>query len=335
MTNIFCLLLALGAGTATIERTEQRGPVSVTIELEPDQPLIGDPVTMTIRVTAEKDIELLMPEFGEALDRFTILDFVPRRELAEDNKTLATQKYRLQPPTSGKHAIPPILIEFVDHRAGQPAAPDGQDAYEILAPRIDFTVQSVLPDDATAELKPPLGELQPLGRSAARRWSPLIALALAALALAIFAHRYWQRARQISRRRTAYEIARRRLDRLMARPRQDHSQIDAFFVELSGIVRQYLEDRFDLRAPELTTEEFLESVSDSPDLSGDHQALLRGFLRQADLVKFAGIQPSARDIDEALAAAGRFLDETQQNAPLIEDPERAAIPVGSAGENTS
>ena len=55
-------------------------------------------------------------------------------------------------------------------------------------------------------------------------------------------------------------------------------------MELSDVVRTYLENRFDMRAPELTTEEFLESVSDSPDLTRDHQTLLRQFLRQADLV---------------------------------------------------
>jgi hypothetical protein len=80
-----------------------------------------------------------------------------------------------------------------------------------------------------------------------------------------------------------------------------------------------LEDRFELRAPELTTEEFLASVGESPDLSRDHQNLLREFLRQADLVKFAGVQPSSQDIQRSVDAARRFLEETRENAPLIEE----------------
>ncbi|MEK6237161.1 MAG: hypothetical protein N2C14_20830, partial [Planctomycetales bacterium] len=91
-----------------------------------------------------------------------------------------------------------------------------------------------------------------------------------------------------------------------------------FFVDLSAIGRQYSEDRYESRAPELTTEEFLESVSGSPDLSADHQRLLRDFLRQADLVKFAQARPSAADVEESISAAGRFLEETRENAPLIE-----------------
>lgn len=110
----------------------------------------------------------------------------------------------------------------------------------------------------------------------------------------------------------------RRLTELVARSRNDPGQIDAFFVELSAIVRWYLENRFDLRAPELTTEEFLESMSWSPDLTDEHQAMLREFLRRADLVKFANFVPSEQDTEESVAAARRFLEETRQEEPGAE-----------------
>jgi hypothetical protein len=220
------------------------------------------------------------------------------------------------------------LVEFVDRRAGQRPAPDGEDAYELLTPRLDFEVQSVLPESATAELKPPLGALQPRGPSPVARWSQwtLLWLVLIAVPLVIW---YWIVQRRRHRRRSAYEIARSRLDRLIRQPLPTGAQIDGFFVELSGIVRRYLEDRFELRAPELTTEEFLESVSDSPDLSRDHQDLLQHFLRQADLVKFAGLQPGARDIQQALEAAGRFLDETRGDEPRVDESSDVAVPVAA------
>jgi hypothetical protein len=59
--------------------------------------------------------------------------------------------------------------------------------------------------------------------------------------------------------------------------------------------------------------------------------LLREFLRQADLVKFAGVRPSAADIESSVLAAQRFLEETRENAPLIEvdrdDQPRATVAV--------
>ncbi len=302
-----------------LEKTFTSGPVTATVKLEPVKPLIGDPVTLTVTAVAEKGVELLMPEFGEALERFSIIDFVPRESIDDQGRTVAVQRYRLQPPASGAQAIPPILLEYIDRREGQRPAPEGLDAYELLTERLEFEVQSVIPQNAQADLKPPLGRLAPLQPPPRAKWpwgiATLVVLALASP----FAARACIAWRRRARRRSAYEIARWRLDRLLAKPRPAAEQIDAFYVELSGIVRRYLEDRFELRAPELTTEEFLASVGQSPDLSRDHQALLRDFLRQADLVKFAGIQPTSNDIEHSLDAARRFIDETQENAPLVEE----------------
>ena len=88
-------------------------------------------------------------------------------------------------------------------------------------------------------------------------------------------------------------------------------------------MRRYLEDRFDLRAPELTTEEFLALAGSASNLSRDHQLLLRDFLRQADLVKFAGVRASEDEIRRSSDLAVRFLEETRENAPLIDDPDAA------------
>ncbi len=298
----------------------ERGPVKAMILLEPEEPVIGDTLTLTLEAEAEKGVELLMPEFGEALEVFTILDFVPRQRVGDAGQTIATHQYRLQAPASGNHAIPPILIEFVDRRPGEREAPEGEDAYELLTERIEFHVASVLPTDATDQLKPLLGELAPL-ESDELHWEPWVAgLLIGVTLLGMFAFRQWRRQRQLARRRSAYEIARDRLERLLAAPRPSASEIDIFYVELSGIIRRYLEDRFELRAPELTTEEFLETVGQSSALSRVHQALLREFLRNADLVKFAGVQPVAEDIKQAIETARQFVEETRENAPLVDAP---------------
>jgi hypothetical protein len=311
---------ALGAeAQQALEKTFESGPVKATVRIEPVNPLIGDPVTLIITAVAEKGVELLMPEFGEAFERFSIIDFVPRESLDDQGRTVAVQRYRLQPPSSGLQAIPPILIEYVDRREGQREAPEGMDAYELLTERLEFEVQSVIPKDAKADLKPPLRELAPLAPPPGAKWPWLVGLLAAMAAASPFAIRAILAWRRRARRRSAYDIARWRLDRLLAKPRPAAEQIDAFYVELSGIVRRYLEDRFELRAPELTTEEFLASVGRSPDLSRDHQVLLRDFLRQADLVKFAGVQPSSDDIEQSINAARRFIDETRENAPLVEE----------------
>ena len=49
----------------------------------------------------------------------------------------------------------------------------------------------------------------------------------------------------------------------------------------------------------------------SPDLARAHQRLLREFLEQADLVKFAGLRPDRDDVAESIAKAERFVEETR------------------------
>ncbi|MCS7469735.1 DUF4381 family protein [Stieleria sp. ICT_E10.1] len=311
--------LAPSASAESIQQQRQSGPVSIEVTLEPKEPVIGDTLTLSIEVTAEKDVEVLMPDFGDALDRFSIVDFAPRETIDDAGRTVAKQTYRLDPPSSGRHVIPPILIEYVDRRPGQQQAPEGLDAYEVLTDRIPFDVASVLPDDAAVDLKPPMERLAPIQPPAPSRWPIVVAMLVLALVSLPFVWRAIAAARRRKRRRSAYDVATARLNKLLREPRSTGPQIDEFYVGLSYIIRKYIEDRFEMRAPELTTEEFLASIGQSPDFSADHQSLLREFLRQADLVKFARAQPSGDEIERAIGNVQRFLEDTRENAPMISD----------------
>jgi hypothetical protein len=98
---------------------------------------------------------------------------------------------------------------------------------------------------------------------------------------------------------TPFEVAMDSLRRL----REVSLPVEEFYTRLSDIVRQYIEARFGLRAPERTTEEFLAEAT----LPRDSMALLGEFLREADLVKFARYRPGNEDMDRAFDAAETFI----------------------------
>ena len=304
---------------APVNHTVHKGPVSATVTAKPSDLLIGDTVTLELHVIADKDVELLMPQFGEALERFSILDFTTDEQIDSENRTRIVQIYELQPLRSGKQSIPPIMIEFVDHRDGQQPTPTGMDAYEILTPTVVFEVKSVLPNNLDAELNPQLDHLPQLVTRQSGDWIWPFA-GCTTLAFITVASCLWLRTRRRAQQRSSYEIALDRMQGLLDRPRNSPDQIDTFFVELSAIIRQYLETQFDLRAPELTTEEFLIAMSRSPDLDSEHQPLLRDFLRRADLVKFANFVPNSTDIDDSVSSARRFLDDTRESQPQEASP---------------
>ena len=55
----------------------------------------------------------------------------------------------------------------------------------------------------------------------------------------------------------AHEQAYRELERLLARELIEKGQVKEFYAGVSGVLRRYIENRFGLKAPERTTEEFL------------------------------------------------------------------------------
>lgn len=300
----------------SIEKTAERGPVIVILRIEPAEPIIGDVVTLELEVRAEPDVELLMPEFGEALGRFEIVDFAPREEIADTGATIAWQRYRLQPARSGRQTIPPLRIEFVDRREGHQLAPEGEDAYELLTDRVVLEVGSVLPAEARLELRAAHGPLGPRRDALGPWWAWAFGAAALLAAASPLLLRAVRSALAQRRQASAYEIARSELDALLyaGRPVRAQKSIDAFYVKLSTIVRTYLESRFELHSPEQTTEEFLNEMGRSPDLVRSHQQLLREFLQCADLVKFAAHLPSEDDVGAQIRAAENFLEETRDQS---------------------
>jgi hypothetical protein len=89
------------------------------------------------------------------------------------------------------------------------------------------------------------------------------------------------------------------------------SDPNRFCTEVSNTLRYYLEERFRLRAPERTTEEFLIELQDSRNLTADQKQSLREFLQSCDLVKFARFEPTETALRQLHDAALRLVDETQ------------------------
>ena len=83
-----------------------------------------------------------------------------------------------------------------------------------------------------------------------------------------------------------------------------------FYVAVSDILRTYIEGRFQLDAPEMTTEEFIGAAAESHALNSEHHLLVKGFLEECDMVKFAKLEPDDAAMLRVWEAAERFVKET-------------------------
>jgi hypothetical protein len=83
-----------------------------------------------------------------------------------------------------------------------------------------------------------------------------------------------------------------------------------FVVAVSGTVRRYIEGRFGVRAPAMTTMEFLRAAGLSASWLGAHRGALGAFLETCDLTKFAEHRPARGHLPRLLETAEDFVRRT-------------------------
>ncbi len=299
---VFILLCAVAYAYA-----QPVDPVSITAKIEPATATIGQKIELTLRITCADTIDIHVPVVGEKLGDFTVGSSGSRSRVWFGRKTV-TARYTLTTFTIGTAVIPKLTVEY--QRRGDTQ----RHTYDIEEKKIQVTslLEKAGKDAALRDIKGPVG-LWPQFHL----YLLLAALALAASAVVaafIIAART-RKARRALEAIPAHILAYRQLEELKAKNLVAQGKLKAFFIELSGIVRYYLENRFHLKAPEMTTEEFFFSVKDSAALAGEHQAVLKEFLVCCDLVKFAKYSPQSREIENALETAQRFIDQTKEESP--------------------
>ncbi len=310
-----------------VSKSVELGPVKATVSVVPAKPKVGDKLQLVLRVESEANVDIEMPPGTEALGQFRILRLKELQGELDGNKKFFEQRVVMRPGGSGKQYIPKLRVEFVDNR--KLAGMDGGVAkpQELLTDELVIEVQSVKPaGEIATSLAGARDELKPPSETVLAWLWPWLA-ALAVMALVAVSLTWYLRLREAQVRVSAYETAITRFDTLQNRGMPGADEADEWYVELSSIVRHYLEGRYSLRAPELTTEEFLREARRSADISDAHRALLSKFLERCDRVKFAGYRPEKAESKELFDSARSFVEQTKQSddtAPAEQAPEMPA-----------
>lgn len=306
------LLLALGTVPAAwAQATPGASPAPVTARaiVESRELTIGTPFRYTVEVSAPSAIQIDMPQLNGAIGDFQIVDFgqEPNREVG--GATVRRRWYRLVTYETGEHRVPGPSIPY--------RGLDGEQHW-VGVPDTTVVVQSLVdaagatPPSDVRDIKGPVAK--------PRDYTPLLWLGAgvaALLALLALLVRRLRRPRAAAGPppRPVHELALEALAQLERAGLIDAGRYEEFYVRLSSIVRAYIEARFRLRAPEMTTEEFLQAAQRRARLPPAHRALLGQFLGEADLVKFARHHPTPADAERAFAAGRDFVRSTAPEEP--------------------
>ncbi len=260
---------------------------------------IGDRILYTVEVSAPRTTEIQMPSFADNL----IGDFEIKDSTSKTAERLFGNKryyyrYRITAYIAGKRDIPQLNIKY---------KPKGSNDWVIKKTgAIPIDVLSVLPKELPADIRDIKGPASYFELN----WIFIIG-ALSGIIILITALVIIIKTRSRKPIRLPHETA---LEELEAARSQfiNSGDVKEYFVGVSDCVRRYIERVFALKAPEMTSEEFLNSLRDSAALAIAHKDLLKGFMSACDLVKFAKYKPTGQETENLYVTAVNFVNETKE-----------------------
>ena len=304
---------AQGETAFEVDQVYERGPVTVHVRLDTTSITLAQMLLLQFEATVEPGYEVQMPKVDEALKDFGLADWDDLgRQLDADNNVVTTQQYELEPFLSGQYEIPAFTFTF--HDANEPDA-----THELTSEPIAVEVTSLLGEDRDKLVINDIEGVVEPPRKASWWWAwTLGGLVLAAVPLAWWLLRRRQVRELVRIFKPAHEVAYARLRSLVAEKLVEAGRLKEFYERISGILRHYIEDRFELRAPERTTEEFLSELGQTNVLAEPDRAVLAEFLTHCDLVKFAKHAPTDKQIQRSFDLVKDFIERTKSEVSTVD-----------------
>jgi len=109
----------------------------------------------------------------------------------------------------------------------------------------------------------------------------------------------------------AHNIALTNLQDLKSKQLWQNGEVKEYQTQLTNIIRKYLENRFDINALEMTSDDIVYHLKKKTTVSDNQQAKVKDILQIADLVKFAKANPPVNFNEQFWNDAEKFVQETK------------------------
>ena len=314
------LWLAAAGATSSAAAQELPAPPSVRVSVDTTTITVGARLHLTVSVEHAPDATVQWPDSLD-LAPFEVLAAAVNPPVVADGRAASTAVLTLTAFELGELEIPSFVVRV--------ASAGGES--ELVTDPFGIAVVSVGLDEG-ADIRGIRGPLS-IPRS-------LLVISLWLLALILAAGGGYWLARRARRRKTdgdpvaegpprpAHELAYEALDWLESSPLLVQGRIKDYYIEVSDIIRRYLEGRYRIRALEMTSREVLEQL-ESIGVGTDIHWRFAAFLEQCDLVKFAKYRPGEAACGEIVPTARGLVDATLP-PPEPEPAENGAAENGAA-----
>jgi hypothetical protein len=287
--------------------------VEIKAELDTNIITIGDQFHMNLYVSQPPDVTVYFPLLADTLIReIEILSSSSiDTTIQEDGQLSLTRQLLLTSFDSGIYAIPPMAFRL-----------ESADWSDSLLTQPQFLAVLTVPvDTAIRDIKQPIHV--PVGFFEVFPW---VLMGLGVLIIAgglIYYLRQRKRNKPVFKvlrpEEPAHVVALRELDKLKEEKLWQKNEFKQYYTRLTGVIRIYLEKRYQIPAMEQTSHEILQDwkahKASVPDLYDN----LRQLLNLADLVKFAKEKPVPSDNEVNLENAYEFVRLTKPVLHLTDE----------------
>jgi hypothetical protein len=288
-------------------------PQDIVVKSSPDTSsiIIGDQIGFSVSATIPSGINATLSTMTDTLTgKIVILGRSDRDTvISPDGKLTVTDRYLIAGFDSGTYSIPPFYAEYL---SGDSLKRYYSDYSFLRVNRPAITPQDTT--DVIFDIVPP--RTAPVTFSEILPW---LVIAIIALAVIYLLARLLPRnplrrfVRPPAPVEPAHMIALRELYRLKDEELWQKGEVKEYYSRLSDILRRYIDDRYGIMSPELTTDETVRMLQKAAVTTHDQMSLVKELLSVSDMVKFAKYLPQS-DIHEKSHSDGvRFVELTRKS----------------------
>ncbi|MBN1541955.1 hypothetical protein JW992_07385 [candidate division KSB1 bacterium] len=316
------LFMLFAAGMLGTQPVAAQPAIEVESRVDRSEILIGDVVRYSVVVTHDSEIRITMPPLAANLGQFEIRDYQVLEVQERQGRIVEQTDYLISTFDTGEFSIPPLEIAYqID--------PDTV-LYTLRTEPLVIQVKSLNPNEAgdIRDVKPTLSPDRDW-----RRWwviggGGLLLLLCAAAVI------FWLRRRRKGEGllpafrkppRPIHEVTLEALLSLRDSTLLAEGQIKAYYSELADIVRRYIQGRYYIDAPEMTTSQLQQTLQNERIEDAVADSIIE-IMQLCDLVKFAKYVPEESVHDALLHQAIELVERTR----LVYDTSTEAKPHESA-----
>ena len=286
----------------TLTKDMSWGPIKLTLTADPPKVQYDRDILLTITIESASNIKVTPPYLSDRLQGFVLSGEYGGEPVTQDGTTIIERHARITPILSDEYRLAPMAIIYKDINKSTTSEnwfPTQPIVFDVVPPEKISSGNGIRENIEPVWIYPTFKTVS--------MWILYAVLGIGACFLIWKLLKKMHREAQL-RKLSPRERALKELAILFAKHLPERNKVKEFYLELTMIVRSYIERAHSIRAPEQTTEEFLTAVSNDPRFDGAVLETLENFLEAADLVKFAAHLPDTDAISQATGTAKTYID---------------------------